>query len=86
MIETAEERDSIPKCATANKMNFPIFLSYLNDTSQLEWRLVSPRLIFQKVQEAPRGTQLRINGNIVYVPADVAHTATPLPRLPSDTR
>lgn len=79
------KRNNIPKCAIANKMDFPIFPSYLNDTSQLEWRLVSPRLIFQKLQEAPRGKQLRINGNVVNVPADVAHTATLLPRLPSDT-
>ena len=79
------KRNNIPKCAIANKMDFPILPSNLNDTSQLEWRLVSPRLIFQKLQEAPRGKQLRINGNVVNVPADVAHTATLLPRLPSDT-
>ena len=79
------KRNNIPKCAIANKMDFPILPSNLNDTSQLEWRLVSPRLIFPKLQEAPRGKQLRINGNVVNVPADVAHTATLLPRLPSDT-
>ena len=66
-------------------MDFPILPSNLNDTCQLEWRFVSPRLIFQKLQEALRGKQLRINGNVVNVPADVAHTATLLPRLPSDT-
>ena len=79
------KRNNIPKCAIVNKMDFPILPWNLTDTSQLEWRLVSARLIFQKLQEASRGKQLRINGNVFNVSADVAHTATLLPRLPSDT-
>ena len=35
--------------------------------------------------QAPRGKQLKINGNIVNVPADVANTVSMLPRLPSET-
>ena len=35
--------------------------------------------------QAPRGKQLKINGNIVNVPADVNHTVGILPRLPSQT-
>ena len=35
--------------------------------------------------QAFRGKQLRIHGNIVNVPADVASTVTMLPQLPSET-
>ena len=35
--------------------------------------------------QAPRGKQLKINGNIVNVPADVGNTVSMLPRLPSET-
>ena len=34
--------------------------------------------------QAPRGRQLKINGNIV-VPADVVNTVNMLPRFPNDT-
>ena len=75
----------IPKCSVANKMSFPNMPSNFSDITPVEWRLVSPRLIFQKLQEAPRGKQLKINGNVVNVPADVAHTASILPRMINDT-
>ncbi|CAB4019164.1 Hypothetical predicted protein [Paramuricea clavata] len=55
---------------------------YLNE---LECRLLAPRLAFQKLMQAPRGRQLKINGNIVNVPADVANTVNMLPRLPNET-
>lgn len=48
---------------------------------ELEWRLVSPRLVFEKLHEAPRGKQMKICGNIVNVPANVVNTVTVLPRL-----
>ena len=35
--------------------------------------------------QAPRGRQLKIHGNIVNVPTKVTHTASMLPRLPSET-
>ena len=35
--------------------------------------------------QAPRGRQLKIHGNIVNVPTEVTHTASMLPRLPSET-
>ena len=46
-------------------------------------RLLAPRLAFQKLMQALRGTT-KINGNIVYVPADVNTTISMLPRLPND--
>ena len=36
------------------------------------------------LMQAPRGKQLKIHGNIVNVPADVASTVSMLPRLPSE--
>ena len=35
--------------------------------------------------QAPRGKQLKINGNVVNVPADVINTVTLLPRLPEQS-
>ena len=35
--------------------------------------------------QAPRGKQLKINGNVVNVPADVINTVNLLPRLPEQT-
>ena len=55
---------------------------YLNE---LECRLIAPRLAFQKIMQAPRGEQLKINGNVVNVPADVTNTVNILPRLPDQT-
>ena len=70
----------IPRCAIVNKMGFPMKPKVL-DLTELEWRLVSPRLVFQKLHEAPRGKQKKICGNIVNVPANVINTVTALPRL-----
>ena len=54
------------------------------DLNELECRLLA-RIAFQKLMQAPRGRQLKIHGNIVNVPADVTHTVSMLPRLPSET-
>ena len=55
---------------------------YLNE---LECRLLASRLAFQKIMQAPRGKQFKINGNVVNVPADVTNTINMLPRLPEQT-
>ena len=65
-------------------MGFPYKPEFL-DLSDLEWRLVSPRLTFQKIHEGSRGKQLKIHGNIVNVPADVVNTANVLPRVSTRT-
>jgi hypothetical protein len=72
----------VPPCAAINGLQFPEKRSffYLN-----ECRLLAPRLAFQKLMQAPRGRQLKINGNIVNVPADVVNTVNMLPRFPNDT-
>ena len=61
-------------------MKFPVKPSFF-DLNELECRLFAPK--FQKLMQAPRGKQLKINGNIVSVPADVASTVSMLPRIPS---
>ena len=74
----------VPPLAVANGMKFPEkpTFFYLNE---LECRLIAPRLAFQKIMQAPRGKQLKINGNVVNVPADVINTVNLLPRLPEQS-
>ena len=77
------KKNKVHPCAITNGMKFPekpIFF-YLNE---LECRLLAPRLAFQKIMQAPRGKQLKINGNAVNVPADVSTTVNMLPRLPHE--
>ena len=57
----------------------------LFDLNELEYRLLAPRIAFQKLMQAPRGRQLKIYGNIVNVPADVTNTVSMLPRRLSQT-
>ena len=78
------KKNKVPPCAAINGMQFPakpIFF-YLDE---LESRLLAPRLVFLKLMQAPRGKQLKINGNIVNVPADITNTVSMLPRLPDET-
>ena len=77
-------KNKLPPCAIANGMGFPMKPEFF-DLNELECRLLAPRIAFQKLMQAPRGRQLKIHGNIVNVPADVAHTVTMLPRLHSQT-
>ena len=78
------KNNKVPPCAAINGMKFPIKPSFF-DLNELECRLLAPRIAFQKLMQAPRGKQLKINGNIVNVSADVANTVGMLPRLPSET-
>ena len=75
----------IPPCVAKNGMSFPAKpdFFYLNG---LEWRMLAPRLAFQKLLQAPRGNQLKIKGNLVNVLADVNNTVNMLPRLPQESR
>ena len=76
-------KNKIPPCAVVNGLAFPRKPKFF-DLSELECRLLAPRIAFQKLMQAPRGKQLKIYGNIVNVPADVASTVSILPRLPSE--
>jgi len=78
------KKNKVPPLAAVNGMHFPIKLECF-DLNELEWRLLAPRLAFQKVMQAPRGKQLKITGNVVNVPADVSTTVNLLPRLENET-
>ena len=77
-------KNKLPPFAIANGMGFPMKPEFF-ELNELECRLLAPRIAFQKLMQAPRGRQLKIHGNIVNVPADVAHTVTILPRLHRQT-
>ena len=77
-------KNKVPPCAAKNGMQFPAKPTFF-DLNELECRLLAPRLAFQKIMQAPRGKQLKINGNIVNVPADITNTVSMLPRLPDET-
>ena len=78
------KKGKIPPCAAKNGMLFPVKPEFF-DLNELEWRLLAPRLAFQKILQAPRGNQLKIKGNVVNVPADVNNTVNILPRLPQES-
>ena len=59
----------VPPCAAVNG-KFPNKRAFFC-LNELEYRQLAPRLAFQKLMQAPRGKQFKINGNIVNVPADV---------------
>ena len=77
-------KNKLPPCAIANGTGFPMKPEFF-DLNELECTLLALRIAFQKLMQAPWGRQLKIHGNIVNVPADVAHTVTILPRLHSQT-
>ena len=78
------KNNMVPPCAAVNWMKFPVKPSFF-DLNELECKLLAPRIAFQKLMQAPRGKQLKINDNIVSVPADVVYMVSMLPRLPRET-
>jgi hypothetical protein len=58
------KNNKAPPCAAINGLQFPQKPSffYLNE---LECRLLAPRLAFQKLMQAPRGRQLKINETLL---------------------
>ena len=74
----------VPPLAVVNGMKFPEKSTFF-DLNELECRLIALSLAFQKIMQAPRGKQLKINGNVVNVPADVINTVNLLPRLPEQS-
>lgn len=69
-----------PKFWIHNGLKFPVRPNELN-LSNLEERLVAPRIPFMQLREMPRGGQVSMKGNIVNVPADVSGTIKSLPRM-----
>ena len=77
------KNNKLPKCAKANLMNFSLKPNELNLT-QMEERLISPRIPFMCVHQLPRGGQLSLTGNVVNVPSDVNQTILKLPRTANE--
>lgn len=77
-------KNKVPPCAVENDMVFPDKPKFF-DLNELECRLLTPKIVFQKLTQAPRGRQLKLHGNIVHVPVDVTHPVSMLPWLESQT-
>ena len=76
---------SIPRFALCNGMGFPERPPEL-DLTELEERLISPRIPFMQIVEKPRGGQRSLKGNVVNVPTDVDTTVKCLPRTLNDSQ
>ena len=64
---------SVTNYSPSQDSNHPDDL-FQSNLSELEYRLPASRLAFQKLMQAPRGKQFKINGNIVNVPVDVTNS------------
>ena len=69
-----------PKLWIKNGLKFPNQPVELQLTN-LEERLVSPRIPFMQLRQMPRGGQISLKGNVVNVPSDVSGTIKLLPRM-----
>ena len=56
----------------------------LQDLHELEWRIISPRIPFINIDEAPWGSQYKIRDNVVNVPSYIVTTYTSLHHLPNE--
>lgn len=74
------KKNKVPPCSIGNKLQFPDIPFELQELTQLEQLLVSPRIPFMQIRELPRGGQLGLKGNVVNVPADVNKTVKVIPR------
>ena len=74
------KRNRLPPMAIANNLEFPPVPQGLPELTSHEWRVLSPRLAFMKIYEAPVGKQLKVYGNVVNVVSDCMSTVHMLPR------
>lgn len=74
----------IPPLSVKNGCKFPEIPPELKLT-EMEERLISPRIPFMQLMEKPRGGQKSLRGNVVNVPSDVNKTIKSLPRTLAET-
>lgn len=79
------KKGNIPPLSRGNGLSFPAIPPELDGLTQLEERLISPRIPFMQIRELPRGGQLRLKGNVINVPSDVNLTVKALPRNMNDS-
>jgi hypothetical protein len=60
--------------AIANNLEFIATPQHLTVLTNHEWRVLSPRLAFMKIYEAPVGRQLKIYGNVANVVSDCVNS------------
>jgi hypothetical protein len=77
------KQNRLPPMAIANNLEFIATPQHLPVLTNHEWRVLSPRLAFMKIYEAPVGRQLKIYGNVVNVVSDCVSTVQMLPRCSS---
>ena len=65
-------------------MKFPAKPDFY-DLNEIECGLIAPRLAFQKIMQAPRGKQFKINGNVVNVRTDVTNTVNMFPSVSNES-
>lgn len=74
----------IPPLSVKKGCKFPEIPPELKLT-EMEERLISPRIPFMQLMEKPRGGQKSLRGNVVNVPSDVNKTIKSLPRTLAET-
>ena len=74
------KRGAIPKLCVVNGLEFPPIPEELADLTELEERLISPRLPFMQIRELGIDKQYGIKGNVVNIPISVDKTVKLLPR------
>lgn len=79
----AVKKTKLPALSKANEIKFPLKPFEL-DLTNLEERLVAPRIPFMQLHELPRGGQTSLTGNIVNIPTNVNNTVSILPRKVDD--
>ena len=78
------KQNTVPRLATANKLNLYKIPPQLSQLNMLERHLIAPAIPFMKMISLIKGAQKGIHGQVVCVKADVNTTAKCLPRLPTD--
>ena len=74
------KRGSIPKLSLSNGLEFPPIPPELEGLSELEGRLISPRIPFMQIRELGVDKQNGIKGNVVNFPINIDNTVKLLPR------
>ena len=70
----------VPKLCLLNGLEFPPIPDELKDLTELEERLISPRLPFMQIRELGIDKQYGLRGNVVNVPISINNTVKLLPR------
>ncbi len=61
-------------------LSVPELPQELRGLKRVECLLISPRILFESIQQKPSGGQYALKGNIINVPADMSKSIAQLPR------